>query len=91
MFVISGVSAYHLGSKRWDQGLTTKSSAEGFLMTLHEVLGYPLFHYLGKSIGAVFSGLFGYIPVFINAMVWSVPVWVVFLLISNSRRTKKSG
>ncbi len=41
-------------------------------------LFYPLVHWAPKSLIKPFSGIFGYIPMFLNSLIWGYCFWYIF-------------
>jgi hypothetical protein len=80
-----------MGMRRFDT-TETATLTEVFLRKLHVVLWMPLAYpamELAKkwrTIGPVFSGLLGYIPLFLNSLIWGYAAWWIYSIINMKRQ-----
>jgi hypothetical protein len=77
---------------RFDTG-DDPSVFEVLLSTLSEVLFFPLMHLLNlfEPAPRVFAGLFGYIPIIANSLLWGCVIWMMYTLVQNRLQHRAGG
>jgi len=79
--------AFTLGSDRFDKGIAatpSESMVENTLATLGHIFMFPIMTLLNELPNdGPFHGLFGYIPLFFNSLIWALIIFYGYNWIRN--------
>lgn len=73
------VFTFGMGMSRFDN-MDPAGNIERVLKFISEILFLPLFSPLVRysSLGKVFHGFFGYIPIFMNSLIWGIGITIFY-------------